>query len=227
MKLPKSAMEEFMESWQKFDKDATCFMETKFLKHLVMDLRAYNDDNPIGFKDYKAWCERSGHSCPADGKPPPNEVTARLMQLAVVDRLGRIAFHDVLEAIGKRAFYDEASPNGIELPAGSEAEKALREKYTDVLRETGIHNTEVSQYSSTMVFMVIRMQSAFRRRKAFKNKYPTEAAKAAKEAKMVAPSGKAVGNAFVQKGRTAVSAPKPVPPSVTRPAPKSTPLKGR
>ena len=114
--------------------------------------------------------------------------------LAIPDRAGKVAFHDVLEGIGKRAFGGD-----VELPAGSEAEKNLREKYGDVLRDTGLHNTEVSQYSSAYIFQVIRMQAAFRRRKAFKNKHPKEANAAAKAAR-------AGGNAFVKDARKQAAA---------------------
>merc|ERR1719271_1217442 len=120
-----------------------------------------NDDNPIGFSDFKAWCARQQPPMKVRD-PDAREVTNRLQELAIPDRAGKVAFHDVLEAIGKRAFGGD-----VELPPGSEAEKNLREKYGDVLRETGLHNTEVSQYSSAYIFQVIRMQAAFRRGNAF------------------------------------------------------------
>jgi len=191
MKLPPQIMEYFIESWSRFDKDATCFMDTKNLKALIMDLPAMNDENPIGFKDFKEWCERTEKSV---RDPTAREVTERLQTLAIPDRAGKVAFHDVLEGIGKRAFDGD-----VELPPGSEAEKNLREKYGDVLRETGLHNTEVSQYSSAYIFQVIRMQAAFRRRKAYKMKHPKEAAAAAKAAR-------GGGNAFVKDARKQAAA---------------------
>lgn len=191
MKLPPGQMETFLECWSRYDKDATCFMETKNLKSLIMDLPAMNDENPIGFSDFREWCDRTEQKI---RDPTPREVTERLQILAIPDRAGNVAFHDVLEGIGKRAFGGD-----VELPAGSEAEKNLREKYGDVLRETGLHNTEVSQYSSAYIFQVIRMQAAFRRRKAFKNKHPKEASAAAKAAK-------AGGNAFVKDARKQAAA---------------------
>ena len=134
-----------------------------------------------------------------------------MQDLAIPDREGKVAFHDVLEAIGKRAFGGD-----VELPAGSEAEKNLREKYGDVLSDTGLHNTVVSQYSSAYIFQAIRMQAAFRRRKAFKNKNPKEAMAAAKAAR-------AGGNAFVKDARKQAAAGRPAasgrgaPPSKGKP----------
>jgi hypothetical protein len=208
MKLPPPQMEHFLECWSRYDKDATCFMETKNLKNLIMDLQAINDEEPIGFSDFRDWCYRTGHDV---RDATAREVTERLQVLAIPDREGKVAFHDVLEAIGKRAFKGD-----VELPAGSEAEKNLREKYGDVLRDTGLHNTVVSQYSSAYIFQAIRMQAAFRRRKAFKNKNPKEAMAAAKAAR-------AGGNAFVKDARKQAAAGRPAasgrgaPPSKGKP----------
>jgi hypothetical protein len=138
-------------------------MQTKDLRRLMFML-----NHPIGFKDYKAQF---------GSDPDPRVVTERLRDLAIPDRAGKVSFHDTLEAIGKKELGE------IELPVGSEAEKNLRLKYGDMLKETGLHNTEVSQHSSAYIFNVIRMQAAFRRRKAFRQRHPEQAKKAAAAAK--------------------------------------------
>merc|ERR1719487_1709906 len=152
-----------------------------------MMLPSMNEDNPIGFSDFKEWCEKKGMQ-PRD--PTAREVTERLQTLAIPDRAGKVSFQEVLEAIGKRAFGKD-----IDLPPDSEAEKTLRQAYGDVLRETGLHNTEVSQYSSAYIFQVIRMQAAFRRRKAFKMKHPEQARAAAKAVRSGGVSNRFVGDA--------------------------------
>jgi len=146
MKLPGAAMEQFIEAWKDLDHEASNFIDTKNLKTLLEGI-----DCPHGFAD---WKEKYGR------EPTAHEVTDRLVSLAIPDRSGRINFYDVLEALGRVAL------GNIALPAGSSAERALRSKYADVLKSTGLHNSDVSSYSSYHIFFVTRVQKRFRRRRA-------------------------------------------------------------
>ena len=151
MKLPPEAMEQFVDAWKDFDREASNYMDTKNLRKLLFKL-----DGPYGFADYKP---------DANGKatmPPPKEVTAHLTALDIRDLGGKVGFHDVLEAIGRYVQEGEST----ELPVGSEVERSLRQKYSDVLKTTGLHKHEVSEHSSAYIFNVIRMQMAFRRSQA-------------------------------------------------------------
>jgi hypothetical protein len=81
----------------------------------------------------------------------------------VPDRSGSIAFHDALEAFGKKAFGSE-----IELPQGTDVLRNITKQYGEVFKSTALHKTVVSQYSSAYIYAVIRMQNAFRKRLARK-----------------------------------------------------------
>jgi len=142
MKLNQTQIEQFVEAWKELDPDATHFAPTKKLKELLLLL-----DEPLGFKNA---ANRS-----------PAAVTTRLKALEVPDRAGMVAFHDVLESLGKIAFGTEEQ---IELPPGTEGNRAIQKQYGEVFKSTGLHKTVVSQYSSAYIFAVIRMQNAFRRR---------------------------------------------------------------
>merc|ERR1711998_134942 len=139
-KLSQSQIEQFQDAWKEIDPEATHFMPTKDLKRLLLLL-----EPPLGFKDA------------ADRTPAA--ITEHLKQLEVPDRAGMVAFHDVLEAIGKHAFGKE-----VELPQGTDGVRSITKQYGEVFKSTGLHKTVVSQYSSAYIFAVIRMQNAIRRR---------------------------------------------------------------
>ena len=170
LSLPQDAMEQFVECWKELDREATTYMETKNLRKLLFML-----DTPFGFRG---------------SNPPPKLVNEKLASLAIPDRQGKVAFHDVLEAIGRSACGD------VELPTGSSAERTLLQKYADVYKSTGMHNAEVSQFSSTHIFNVIRLQAAVRRKKAAESraKKAREALAAAQPPGTASPNGAANGN---------------------------------
>jgi len=143
MKLPKAQIENFVEAWKEVDPEATHYMATKDLRRLLMLL-----EPPLGFLGR----ENLGAS----------EVTDFLKDLEVPDRESGVAFHEVLEAIGKKLLGE------IKLPPGSDGAKAITKQYGEVFKSTGLHKTKVSQYSSMYIYAVIRMQNAIRRKLAKK-----------------------------------------------------------
>jgi len=188
MSLPGAAMDEFVDAWKELDREATAYMETKNLRTLLFSLK-----QPYGFADY---VETKG------AKPTAAEVTGRLVDLDIPDRQGKVAFHDVLEAIGRVAV------GPVELPAGSSAEKALRQKYSDVLKQTGLHNTEVTTGAKAAhIFHIIRLQSAFRRRKALKKQAAARAQAALANGAAASPDGasKAAGGSPNGNGKPAAA----------------------
>ena len=144
MKLSPSQIENFVDAWKELDPDATHFMPTKDLKKLLLLL-----DAPLGYRD----------TPPADSATR----TEHLKSLEVPDRAGSIAFHDALEAFGKKAFGSE-----IELPQGTDVLRNITKQYGEVFKSTALHKTVVSQYSSAYIYAVIRMQNAFRKKLARK-----------------------------------------------------------
>ena len=167
MKLNTSQIEQFQEAWKDVDPEATHFMPTKDLKKLLLLM-----DPPLGFKDS---ADRSAAA-----------ITEHLKLLEVPDRAGSVAFHDVLEAMGKNAMGKE-----VELPQGTDGVRSITKQYGEVFKSTGLHKTVVSQYSSAYIFAVIRMQNAFRRR----------LAKRRNGSAGKAPSKGAGGNAFMDAAR--------------------------
>ena len=195
MKLNKGQIEAFVEAWKEVDPEATHFMPTKDLRNLLMLL-----DRPLGFRD---WPDR-----------PAGTITEHLKQLEVPDRAGSVAFHDVLEAIGKNAFGGD-----IELPPGSEGVKSITKQYGEVFKSTGLHKTVVSQYSSAYIYSVIRMQNAIRKKLARKRNSPDAAAKAKPKADS--------RNAFKDAARARAAGTPPSGSGGGRGTPKSAPKGGR
>ena len=204
MKLTAEGILQFQTAWQELDRDANMYVETKSLRKLLFLL-----DMPHGFANYKDLpkiLDKDGNNTGGGGgqDPTPKQVTERMNALAIPDRQGKgMAYFDVLEAIARHACKDLGE---IELPVGSAAEKELRQKYSDVFKSTGMHNTEVSQYSSAYIFNVIRMQAAFRRRRANQAR-SVQQAKTAKEAAVAARA------AAVESGT-------PLPPRSSSPPPQ-------
>jgi len=208
MKLNRAQMDDFIDAWKELDREGTSFMPTKDLRKLLFLL-----NEPLGFEDYAA-----NH----DGREPTAfEVNQRLQDLSIPDRVGQVAMHEVLEALGKYALGGE-----IELPTGTEAEKKLQQQYADVLKQTGMHNSHVSQYSSAYVFNVIRMQAAFRRRMAAKRnaasrppppKVPKQPKQPAAAAEASPPQQQGFRRQPPQPGGPVG---RPAPPASNRPTPK-------
>ena len=141
-------IEAFVEAWKDVAPGATHFMPTKDLKKLLLAM-----EPPLGFLG-------------VDLKGNASLVTEKLKSLEVPDRAGNVAFHDVLEALGKTQF----SEKDTELPPGVDGVKQITKAYAEVFKATELHKTVVSQYSSAYIFSVIRMQNAIRKKLAAKRK---------------------------------------------------------
>ena len=197
MKLPKAQIENFVEAWKEVDPEATHYMATKDLRRLLMLL-----EPPLGFLGR----ENLGAS----------EVTDFLKDLEVPDRESGVAFHEVLEAIGKKLLGE------IKLPPGSDGAKAITKQYGEVFKSTGLHKTKVSQYSSMYIYAVIRMQNAIRRKLAKKRAMGASGGAAQSKPKPNPFKAQAVAAVASQAGQPATVQVPPPPTTQQRPPSSNT-----
>ena len=160
MEFNQQNVDDFVEVWQRFDPVGNHLVPTKDLDRLMRSLR-----EPVGFRKK---VESGEEDVPTNYDVSSSAVMKRIKSLGLKDLRGQVAFHDMLEALG-RMVVGKGKAEDLDPPGETEAAKALNaQKEATAGAYEGIEKSYTPrgrhEITSEQMLALLKLQNATRQR---------------------------------------------------------------